>query len=228
MNLILYYAPVACSLVPYVTLTEAGAQFEVRPVNMGKRQLLSADYLKVNPKHKVPVLVIDGEPLNENVAIQQWIYRNYPAAKLLPADPMKELKAISLMAWCASGIHPYLGINNTPTRVCDVAGTEDSVKRLSAGLLCETFKIADDLLAGHDWFFDHFTAADAHFFWCFRRGTSSSWILRPTRTANRISSACRSAPSVQKVLAFEKERRRPSPKRPKIKGRDQLAGKRGV
>src|SRR6202167_2879521 len=61
MNLVLYYAPVACSLVPYVTLTEAGAQFEVRPVNMGKRQQMSADYLKVNPKHKVPVLVVDGE-----------------------------------------------------------------------------------------------------------------------------------------------------------------------
>src|SRR5665213_815077 len=49
MNLVLYYAPVACSLVPYITLTEAGAQFEVRPVNMGKRQQMSADYLKVNP-----------------------------------------------------------------------------------------------------------------------------------------------------------------------------------
>ena len=31
MRLILYYAPNACSLVPYVTLTEAGAPFEVHP-----------------------------------------------------------------------------------------------------------------------------------------------------------------------------------------------------
>jgi hypothetical protein len=30
MQLILYYAPKAYSLVPYVTLTEAGAPFEVR------------------------------------------------------------------------------------------------------------------------------------------------------------------------------------------------------
>ena len=27
MDIVLYYAPVACSLVPYVTLTEAGADF---------------------------------------------------------------------------------------------------------------------------------------------------------------------------------------------------------
>jgi glutathione S-transferase len=205
MNLVLYYAPVACSLVPYVTLTEAGAPFEVRPVNMGKRQQMSADYLKVNPKHKVPVLVIDGEPLSENVAIQQWIHRNYPAAKLLPADAMEELKAISLMAWCASGIHPYLGIINTPARVCDVAGSEESVKRLSAGLVYETFKIADDLLDGRDWFFDHFTAADAHFFWCIRRGTQLKLELAPYKNCLAHFERMQKRPSVQKVLAFEKE-----------------------
>jgi glutathione S-transferase len=38
MQLILYYAPNACSLVPYMTLTEAGAPFEVRPLNFRKSQ----------------------------------------------------------------------------------------------------------------------------------------------------------------------------------------------
>lgn len=205
MKLVLYYAPVACSLVPYVTLTEAGAPFEVRPVNMGKRQHLSADYLKVNPKHKVPVLEIDGEPLTENVAIQQWIHRDYPAAKLLPADPLKELKAVSLLAWCASGIHPYLGIINTPSRVCDLPNSEESVKRTSAGLVYEAFKVADDLLAGRDWFFDHFTAPDAHFFWCFRRGTQLKLDLAPYRNCQAHYDRMQQRPSVQKVLAFEKE-----------------------
>jgi len=31
--------------------------------------------------------------------------RNFPAAKLLPSDPMQEVKAISLLSFCASGIH---------------------------------------------------------------------------------------------------------------------------
>ena len=70
MQLILYYAPNACSLVPYVSLTEAGAPFEVHPLNFRKSQHMAPEYLQVNPKHKVPVLVIDGEPLTENVAIQ--------------------------------------------------------------------------------------------------------------------------------------------------------------
>ena len=91
MQLILYCAPNACSLVPYVTLTEAGAPFEVHPLNFRKSQHMAPEYLRLNPKHKVPVLVIDGAPLTENVAIQIWIARHFPAARLLPSDPMQEL-----------------------------------------------------------------------------------------------------------------------------------------
>src|ERR1700739_3521500 len=156
MQLILYYAPNACSLVPYVTLTEAGAQFEVRALNFRKSQHTMPDYLQINPKHKVPVLVIDGAPLTENVAIQIWIARNFPAAKLLPLDPMQELDAISLQAWCASGIHPFLSRINSPARVCDLPGAEESVRRLAQQQLFENYKIADDLLAGREWVFYHF------------------------------------------------------------------------
>jgi len=58
LTLSLYYAPTACSLVPYLTLTEAGAAFDVININMGKGQHLNADYLRLNPKHKVPMLVL--------------------------------------------------------------------------------------------------------------------------------------------------------------------------
>ncbi|MDA1076504.1 MAG: glutathione S-transferase N-terminal domain-containing protein [Proteobacteria bacterium] len=78
MKIELYYAPIACSLVPYVTLSEAGADFDVRVVNFMKREHIGPEYLKLNPKHKVPVLVVDGEVLTENVAIVQWIARAFP------------------------------------------------------------------------------------------------------------------------------------------------------
>ena len=97
MKLELYYAPQTCALVPYVTLTEAGADFEVRPINTRAGDNRKPEFLTINPKHKVPVLIIDGEPLTENIAIQIWIDRQFPAAKLLPKDPGEEIKAISLI-----------------------------------------------------------------------------------------------------------------------------------
>ena len=117
MKIALYYAPNTCALAPYVTLTEAGADFEVRPLNFRKRQNFSPEYLKLNPKHKVPALVVDGKILTENVAIHQWVHRTFPNAKILPADPWDQLQAISLHAWCASGIHPYLSRINNPPKV---------------------------------------------------------------------------------------------------------------
>ena len=47
MKIALYYAPNTCALAPYVTLTEAGADFEVRPLNYRKREHFSPEYLKI-------------------------------------------------------------------------------------------------------------------------------------------------------------------------------------
>jgi glutathione S-transferase len=204
MDIILYYAPNACSLVPYVTLTEANAAFEVRPLNFRKGQQMSADYLKLNPKHKVPLLIVDGKPLTENVAIQTFIARSFPRAKLLPSDPWQELQAISILAWCAAGIHPFLSRLNSPPRVCDVAGADESVRRLAKEFLFEGYKIADDMLKGREYFFDHFTAADAHFFWCLRRGVQLD--VDPAGFAHCAAhfERMQRRPSVQKALAYEK------------------------
>jgi len=204
MEILLYYAPTTCSLVPYITLTEANASFAVRTLNYRKGQQRSADYLKLNPKHKVPLLVVDGRPLSENVAIQIWIARRFPQAKLLPADPWQELQAVAMLAWCASGMHPYLSRINSTSRVCDLPDAEESVRRLATGPLFESYGIADDLLAGREYFFDHFTAADAHFFWCFRRGTQFNLDLSGFPNCSAHFHRTKSRPSVQKLLAFEK------------------------
>jgi glutathione S-transferase len=135
MKLVLYYAPTTCATVPYITLTEAGAEFETRPLNFRKSQNRTPEYLKINPMHKVPVLLVDGHPLTENVAIQIWIARNFSAANLLPSDQLQEIEAISLMAWCASDIHPHLSRTNSPAKYCDTSGTENSIRRMAAKLL---------------------------------------------------------------------------------------------
>jgi glutathione S-transferase len=204
MSIVLYYSPIACSLVPYVTLTEAGAKFEVRNVNLRNGEQNSPDYLKVNPKHKVPVLMVDGQTLTENVATQIWIARHFPQAQLLPTDSWQELQAISIMSWCASGIHPFLARTNAPSRVCDMPGAEESVRRLAAAQLHENYQIADDLLARREYFFEHFTAADAHFFWCFRRGTQFELDLSKYRNCQAHFERLQSRPSVQQCLAHEK------------------------
>lgn len=187
----------------YVTLTEAGADFEVRPLNFRKQQHLAADYVKINPKHKVPLLIVDGRNLSENPAIQLWVSRTFPQAGLMPSDPWDELQALSILSWCSSGIHPYLRIINNPAKVCTAPGSEVSIVEIAQEHLFETFGIADDMLKGREFFFDHFTAADVHFFWCMRRGMQLE--VDQSRFANCMAhfERIKARPSVQKLLAFE-------------------------
>lgn len=205
MEIVLYYAPITCALAPYVTLTEAGADFEVRPLNFRKQDHFSPDYMKINPKHKVPLLIVDGKTLTESTAIQMWIAQTFPQAKLLPEDPWEYLKAVSLHSWCSSGIHPYLSRINSPPKVCDVPGAEESVIKLATGFLDETLRIADDMLAGREYFFGHFTSPDAHFFWCCRRATQFKIDLSAYPNCAAHFARMQERPSVQKVLAYEKE-----------------------
>ena len=204
MEILLYYAPIACSLAPYITLTEANAEFKVVTLNLRKNQHKSAEYLKLNPKHKVPLLVVDGKPLSENVAIQLWISRNFPKAKILPSDPWQELQAISLLSWCSSGIHPYLTRLNSPAAVCELPDAGESIRKLAVSHLFENYKIADDMLAGREYFFDHFTAPDAHFFWCFRRGLLFGLDLSGFANCSAHFERMKNRSSVQKLLGFEK------------------------
>lgn len=205
MKLTLFYAPMTCALVPFVTLTEAGAAFEVQNLNTRTNEHRTPEFLALNPKHKVPVLLIDGEPLTENVAIQIWIAEQFPTARLLPPAAKERIQAISTMAWFASTIHPHLTPNARPQNYCDLPGSEESVRRVAQRLLFEDLAIADQRLAGREWFFDHFTAVDAYFFWCFRRALSFGLDLGTFTHCRRHFERTGERPSVRKVITHEQD-----------------------
>ena len=205
MQLTLTYSPIACSLVPYILLTEAGATFDLLPVNLARRENLDPEYLRLNPKGKVPALIIDGVPLTENVAIQIWIARQFPHAKLLPADPLEYVRAISVMAWCAAGIHPKLTQQQRPERYCDLPGTADNVRALGSHSLFELFDLAEGMLAGREWFFETFSCADVYFYWCFRRGALFKPDVSGFRNCLAHLQRMERRASVQKLLTYEQE-----------------------
>ena len=205
MKLTLYYAPIACSLVALISLNESGADFEVSPVNTRKAEQMKPEFLRINPKHKVPVLLIDGEPLTETVAIALWMTRAFPKAGILPADSDTEVKAISVMAWCASGIHPHLTRINSPAKFCDTPGSEESITRLAAKELDHAFGIANDMLEGRHYFFDDWCAADSHFFWAWRRAITFGLDYSKYRHCAAHYERMQQRPAVKKALDFEKQ-----------------------
>src|SRR5262249_8401130 len=82
----LYYAPGTCALASHIALEEAGADYTAVRLDFKANQQQSPDFLKLNPKGRVPALVTDRGILTENPAILAYIAQTFPAANLAPLD----------------------------------------------------------------------------------------------------------------------------------------------
>jgi glutathione S-transferase len=102
-HLALYYSPGACSLASHVALREWGAPFELRRVTVAKGEHLQADYLALNPRARVPLLIVDGKPVRENSGILTWIAQQ---CRLYPkAGTYEAAKCGEWLGWLTSGVH---------------------------------------------------------------------------------------------------------------------------
>src|SRR3954471_740212 len=82
----LYYAPGTCALASHITLEEAGASYTAERLDFKSNQQNSPEYLKLNPKGRVPTLVTDHGILTETPAMLAFIAQSFPKAKLAPLD----------------------------------------------------------------------------------------------------------------------------------------------
>jgi hypothetical protein len=78
----LYYMPGACSMVPHIALEETGAPYETALVDFAQGDQLKREFLRINPKARVPVLETDRGVLTEIPAILGYIAATFPAARL--------------------------------------------------------------------------------------------------------------------------------------------------
>ena len=68
MKLALYYAPMTCALVPYVTLTEAGADFQVRNINTRSGENRSAHFERMKLRPSVQEVLAYGKEVQDAFA----------------------------------------------------------------------------------------------------------------------------------------------------------------
>src|SRR5262249_44478823 len=94
----LYYMPGACSIGIHVLLEEIGKPYDLHKIDGAKQEQYGPDFVKINPKSKVPTLVRDdGSVLTEFPAIATWLARKNPDKSLLPSDADAEARALEAM-----------------------------------------------------------------------------------------------------------------------------------
>ncbi len=119
MTITLYFAPNSSAFAPLVALEEARADYRAVPVRLAAGEQHGGAYRAINPRGRVPTLVVDGTPIPEVIAILGWIADRYPDTGLLPADPVERAQAFALMSWIASTVHVALAQVRRPERYAD-------------------------------------------------------------------------------------------------------------
>ena len=83
----LHYSPGACSLAPHILLEEIGHPFTLKLVSSSDGSTRRPEYLKLNPKGRVPVLTCKDFALTEAPAILLHLAMSNPQAGLLSSEP---------------------------------------------------------------------------------------------------------------------------------------------
>jgi len=202
----LYYAPGACSRVSLIALEEIGLPFEARIVRFMAGEHRSPAYLAHNPKGKVPLLLDDGEPLTETVAILVYLDGRYPQARLLPrsADALSRAHVLEQLVWCASGLHPIITRIRLPQMFCDHADGRERLRELAKQAMAPNFAIIEQRLERGGWALGEWSMLDAYYYWVwYRTCVGSDFDARPYPHYAAHAQRVEQRPSVQRALARE-------------------------
>lgn len=175
-DVVLYYAPGTCARVPMISLEEAGQDFDARVVAFLAGEHKDPEFLTFNPAGKVPALIIDGQPLSENVAIVWYLAQHFPDAKLLPMslDPIEQAQILSDLSYCASVLHPLVTRIRLPQTFCTLPDAAQDVWNIAAAAMDFHLCRIEERLKDRPWWYgEEWSSVDAYINWVWMRVTGA-------------------------------------------------------
>jgi glutathione S-transferase len=199
----LFHFPGGCSRVAMTALEHIGVPFEDELVNLMKGEHQQPRYRATNPRGKIPALLVDGQLLSENAAIQLWLDATWPEAGLLPkpANEWERAQQLSDLFWVSSVWHPYVRANKMPSRW--TTGEEAPVRERGVELFTPCVAQLEERLTGQDWWYAQWSIIDVYFYWAYTTAEEGQFDLSPYPNVNRHRTAVEALPAFQRALARE-------------------------
>jgi glutathione S-transferase len=164
--LTLYYAPHTCALASHIALEEAGATYEAIRLSFKSDDQKKPDYLKINPKARVPALVTDRGALTETPALLIYIAQSFPAAKLAPLDdPFALARVQAFNSYLCSTVHVAHAHRMRGTRWTDDAAAMETMKKKVPQSVGECFALIEREMFEGPWVMGaNYTVCDGYLF----------------------------------------------------------------
>lgn len=200
----LYYSPGACSFASHIALEELGLPYETQKVSLADGDQRKPEYLKINPRGRVPALVVDGHVMTENVGILTYIAGGHPKAGLWPETTWDQAKAISTMAWLSNTVHTTYAHTFRAERYADDPAAQEAIKVKARTSYEGYLKEIDALLEGRQWAIgNHYTVVDGYLLVFYRWGNRSKMNVQGLKNYSALMQRVLARPAVKKVMADE-------------------------
>jgi glutathione S-transferase len=203
----LYYSPRACSLAPHVLLEEIGAPYELELVSIAEGKTRSPEYLAINSKGRVPVLLTEeGEVLTELPAISWYLAQRQASPSLFPHGVLPGARCLEWFNWLSGTLHAMaFGQFWRPQRFVEDQALFPQITAKGRDNILENFAFIERRLTGRNWAVGNaYTVVDPYllvfFYWGNRikldmRCGYPKWTAHAERVLER--------PAVQRALRQE-------------------------
>lgn len=201
-----YYAPGTCALATHLALEYAGAPYAAERIAFSQQQQRSPEYLRINPKGRVPALVTERGVLTETPALLQYVAQSFPQAALAPLDDAFLLARMNeFNSYLCSTVHVAHAHRARGRRWADDEPAIESMKKKVAQNMAECFDLIERRMLQGPWVLgERFSTSDLYLF------TLSGWLEGDGVDVEQFAKVAdhrrrmQAEPVVQKVLAAQK------------------------
>jgi len=200
-----YYAQNTCALASHIALETAGARYDAVRVSFAKQEQRSAEYLRINPKGRVPALVTDRGVLTETPAMLAYVAQAFPKAKLAPLDDAFEMARMNAFnSYLCSTVHVAHAHRMRGYRWADDPAAQEAMKKKVPQTVGECFELIEREFFAGPWVLgSNYSVSDMYLF------TLAQWLegdgVEPARYAKVAAhrERMRADPPVARVMAAE-------------------------
>ena len=168
----LYYAAGTCALASHIALAESGARYETVRLDFAASDQRKPEYLKLNPKGRVPLLVTERGALSETPAILAFVAQSFPGARLAPLDdPFAFGRIQAFNAYLCATVHVAHAHRLRGYRWADDPAAIEAMKKAVPRSVGECFDLIEREMLEGPWVMgEAYTICDPYLF------TVSRWL----------------------------------------------------
>ena len=200
--LTLHYAAGTCALASHILLEQTGARYDTVRVDFAANAQRSPDFLRLNPKGRVPTLVTERGVLTETPAILLYLCQTFPQAGLAPLDdPFELARAQAFNSYLCSTVHVAHAHKRRGARWADEPEAIAAMQKKVAQNMAECFELIEQTMLAGPWVLgERYSLCDPYLF------TIANWLKGDEVDIERFPKAAahnrrmRDLPAVQKVM----------------------------